>query len=237
MTQTDSVASLKPLYKGAVLFDLDGTLVDTAADFVAIVNRLRAQDDLPSLPDATIRSRVSDGARALTTLGFGLKEGEPDFAEKLDALLNEYADTLGDDAQLFDGFAPLLESLQEKQLAWGIVTNKPARFTDPLLTKLDLAPSNGVAICPCHVSARKPDPEGLIKAMGMLDLSVEQCIYVGDHERDIEAAKNAGMKSIACAYGYLKDDDNIHDWQADHIVHTVSELHDLIDQLFDDIHV
>lgn len=220
------------MFKGAVLFDLDGTLVDTAADFVAIVNDMRASDNLPPLPDDTIRNRVSDGARALVTQGFNLTEGEPGFAEKLDDLLERYSRTLGNEAALFDGFEPLLDNLASKQLAWGVVTNKPARFTDPLLSRLGLSPSNGVAICPCQLTHKKPDPEGLYKALEMLELDVDKCIYVGDHERDIEAAKNAGMVSVACAYGYLKDDDDIDTWQADYIVADVDELHTLINQLF-----
>jgi phosphoglycolate phosphatase len=217
-------------YKAAVLFDLDGTLVDTSADFVAVLNNMRNKDGLSPLPEADIRNTVSDGARALITLAYALNEGDKHFEEKRQQLLNEYEAELGLQAKLFQGFDDLLKQLESNNIAWGIVTNKPSRFTNPLLERLNIKPSNGVAICPDHVTHTKPHAEPLLLAASKLILTAEQCIYAGDHLRDIEAGKNANMKTIACAYGYIKPVENIHDWQADFIVNTVNELQQLLQQ-------
>ena len=218
-------------YRAGVLFDLDGTLVDTAADFVAIVNKMRHIDGKEPLPANTIRNSVSDGARALITLAYNMVEGEDGFAEKRQWLLDLYDEELGNDAALFPGFEALLQRFEENNIAWGIVTNKPAQFTDKLLQRLNLQPSNGVAICPDHVTHSKPDPEPIFLAMKKLGLSANQCVYVGDHDRDIAAGNAAQMTTIACAYGYIKEDDNIADWQADHIVDNVASLEELLFQL------
>lgn len=219
-------------YRGAILFDLDGTLVDTSADFVAVVNSMRVADGLPPLPDDDIRNTVSDGARALITLAYGLKEGDNHFEEKRQQLLNQYEDELGLQAKLFPGFDGMLAEMEQHNIAWGIVTNKPSRFTDPLLKRLDIKPSNGVAICPDHVTHTKPHPEPLLLAASKLGLQPKQCIYAGDHLRDIESGRNAGMQTIACAYGYIKPVENIAEWRADFTVDSVAELHQLARRLF-----
>lgn len=219
-------------YQGALLLDLDGTLVDTSADFVAVLNHMRQTDGLPALPENDIRNTVSDGARALIQLAYGLKEGEPHFEEKRQQLLDQYEVALGLKAQLFQGFEALLYDLESHHIAWGIVTNKPSRFTDLLLERLKLYPSQQVAICPDHVTYSKPHAEPLLLAAKKLQLTPAQCVYAGDHARDIEAGKNAGMTTITCAYGYIKPTDNIHAWQADYIAHSVNELHQLAQQLF-----
>ncbi len=219
-------------YKGAVLFDLDGTLVDTAADFVPILNGMRHADGMQALPADIIRNTVSDGARALITLAYDIDESHNKFEQKRQTLLDLYEQELGKAAGLFSGFSSLLQILKDNNIAWGVVTNKPQRFTDPLLTKLNLKPSNKVAICPDHVKQSKPHPEPLLLAAKQLNLSVDQCVYAGDHDRDIQAGKNAGMHTIACAYGYIKPEDNINDWQADTIVNTVDELQKQLQQYF-----
>lgn len=219
-------------YKGALLFDLDGTLVDTSADFVAVVNSMRAADGMPALPESDIRNTVSDGARALIALAYSLKEGDALFEAKRQQLLDQYEDELGQQARLFDGFTDLLATLERNNIAWGIVTNKPARFTDPLLARLQIKPSNGVAICPDHVKHTKPHAEPLLLAASQLGLAPGQCLYAGDHLRDIEAGRNAGMATIACAYGYIKPIENINDWQADFIVNSVAELHQFAQRHF-----
>ncbi len=219
-------------YRGALLFDLDGTLVDTSADFVAVVNSMRAADGMPALPEDAIRNTVSDGARALIALAYSLKEGDALFEEKRQQLLNQYEDELGKQAKLFAGFVDLLATLERNNIAWGIVTNKPSRFTDPLLQRLNIKPSRGVAICPDHVTHTKPHPEPLLLAASRLGLTPAQCIYAGDHLRDIESGRNAGMATIACAYGYIKPIENINDWQADFIVNSVAELHQFAQQHF-----
>ena len=216
-----------PVTKPAVLFDLDGTLIDTAADFIVVINTLCQQYNMPAPDSDAIRNTVSDGARALVELSFNTKEGEPGFEPLKEELLNLYEQELGKAAELFDGFESLLIQYQENQQAWGIVTNKPWRFTQPLLNRVfanipDLYPAS--VICPDHVKISKPDPEGLLLACKKMNAKPNNTWYVGDHKRDIEAGNNAKMTTIACEYGYIKIKDNINSWQADHIVATVNDI-------------
>ena len=207
----------------AFLFDLDGTLVDTAPDMAGALNRLRAENNLPALPYALIRPWVSHGAGALVKLGFGADIQ----AERLDALkqryLAIYAANLCVDSTLFPGMADVLKALSRQGRSWGVVTNKPAFLTEPLLAGLGLA-------TPCIVSGdtlpvNKPDPAPVRHACALLGLSVEECVMVGDHKRDIEAARAAGSPSIAAAFGYIQHDDDPHSWGADAVVQHAEELH------------
>ena len=210
----------------AFLFDLDGTLVDTAPDMAGALNRLRVENNLPALPYALIRPWVSHGAGALVRLGFGTDTQ----AERLDTLkqryLAIYAANLCVDSTLFPGMADVLKALSSQGRAWGVVTNKPAFLTEPLLAGLGLA-------TPCIVSGdtlpvNKPDPAPVRHACALLGLSVEECVMIGDHKRDIDAARAAGSPSIAAAFGYIQSDDNPHDWGADAVVHHADELHQWI---------
>ena len=219
-------------YRNAILLDLDGTLVDTAADFVAVINQMRGIDNLPPLPAQTIRNTVSDGARALVTLAYQIDENHSEFEKKRQWLLEMYEKELGKNATIFSGFNTLLEKLEANDIAWGIITNKPSRFTIPLLESLNIRPTRNVAICPDHVSQTKPHPEPLLLAAKKLSLQPAQCIYAGDHARDIEAGRRAGMKTIACAYGYIKSDDDINSWRADTTVQSVQELEQILCQQF-----
>jgi len=211
------------LHPAAFLFDLDGTLVDTAPDMAGALNRLRAENNLPALPFELIRPWVSHGAGALVKLGFG-EELE---AEHIEALRRRYIDiyaaNLCVDSVLFPGMAGGLDALRQQGRAWGVVTNKPAFLTEPLLAGLGL-------YSPCIVSGdtlsvNKPDPAPVRHACALLGLSVEECVMVGDHKRDIEAARAAGSPSIAAAFGYIQSDDNPHDWGADAVVNHAEELH------------
>ncbi|OYY74854.1 MAG: phosphoglycolate phosphatase [Gammaproteobacteria bacterium 28-57-27] len=210
----------------AFLFDLDGTLVDTAPDMAGALNRLRAENNLPALPYALIRPWVSHGAGALVRLGFGADIQ----AERLDVLkqryLAIYAANLCVDSTLFPGMADVLKALSSQGRSWGVVTNKPAFLTEPLLAGLGLT-------TPCIVSGdtlpvNKPDPAPVRHACALLGLSVEECVMVGDHKRDIDAARAAGSPSIAAAFGYIQSDDNPHDWGADAVVQHADELHQWI---------
>lgn len=212
----------------AVLFDLDGTLLDTAADFTTVLNSMLAARDLPLQNYEAVRQNVSNGARAVIKLGFSQDENTPGFAELLTEFLDHYADNLADHTTLFPGMAKVLEDLECWGLKWGVVTNKPARFTLPLLAALNLDKRCGPAICPDHVSRRKPDPEPLLLACEQLDIEPEQAIYVGDHVRDIEAGRAAAMPTIACRYGYISSDEDIASWQADYIVDQPAELADIV---------
>lgn len=209
----------------AVLFDLDGTLVDTAPDFARVLNQLRADDQLPPLPYDMIRSQVSNGARALVKLGFALDEHSDDFAHRLEKLLSLYEQGLAVESKLFDGLDTSLCWLEQHKIPWGIVTNKPSRYTLPLLRGLQLDQRCAVTVCPDHVTHKKPHPEPLLTACDWLSVDPLKTLYVGDHIRDIEAGHAAGNITLAAAWGYLEQDTDIDDWQADVILRTPTELH------------
>lgn len=213
----------------AILFDLDGTLVDTAPDFIAIVNKLLVEENKSPLPPATIRNCVSNGARALITLAFGLEEDHPEFNCLRERLLDLYDSHLADESILFDGMENCLGIIEAKNIPWGIVTNKPSRFTDPLLNALNLHHRSATTICPDHVARSKPNPEPLFKACDTIKVKPEQCLYVGDHIRDIEAGKNAGMKTAAALYGYIGENEDPLNWQADFLLKSPHELIPLLD--------
>lgn len=212
----------------AVLFDLDGTLIDTAPDFIRCLNMLRQQHKLEALPAEHIRRSVSKGARAMIRVGFGLEPEHPDYLEKHTAFLDLYEAGVAIETTLFEGMDELLLDLESRSIPWGIVTNKPARFAIPLIEALGLAERCATLICPDHVTERKPHPEPLFLACREIGAEPKQAIYVGDHERDIEAGRNAGMRTIAVRYGYIEQPESVDLWQADIIVDTVSDLAKLL---------
>lgn len=206
----------------AVVFDLDGTLVDTADDFVPTVQTLRKEQGLAPMDEALIRSSVSNGSRALVTLALSLEESDAGFEGHRQRLLSLYADILGSHARLYPGLDALIDELETRQIGWGIATNKPREYTVPLLEMLGLRPA--VVICPDDVSAPKPHPESLHKACAVLQCREQQTVYVGDHARDIEAGRRAGVYTIAAAYGYIEDGDSADAWGADLIVDSSEAL-------------
>jgi len=208
----------------AILFDLDGTLVDTAADFVHILNAQRHDHNLPPLDYQTIRDTVSNGARALTKLAFGGHEGEADFEAKKQELLSRYESCAGDKARLFDGMPEVLAAFEASSIPWGIITNKPRLYTDILLSKLGLDERSAITLCPDDVRHAKPDPESMILASKRLKCTLSKSIYVGDHERDIQAGKAANMPTVAVSYGYIQDKRNISTWGADFEIDHPCEL-------------
>lgn len=212
----------------AVLFDLDGTLIDTAPDFIRCLNLLRQQHQLAPLPAEHIRRSVSNGARAMIRVGFGLEPEHPDYLDKHTAFLDLYEAGVAIETTLFEGMDELLLDLERRSIPWGIVTNKPARFALPLIDALGLAERCATLICPDHVAERKPHPEPLFLACREIGAEPKQAIYVGDHERDIEAGRNAGMRTIAVRYGYIEQPESVDLWQADIIVDTVSDLAKLL---------
>ncbi|MFC6632061.1 HAD family hydrolase [Microbulbifer taiwanensis] len=212
----------------AVLFDLDGTLFDTAPDFIVVLNQLRQQEQLPPLPDDAIRSVVSNGARALVRLGFGKDEGDSGFDGLRQRLLDLYLAHLAEKTVPFPGIEALLDNLAENQIAWGIVTNKPEAYTVPLMQAFDQLPTPGAVICPDHVSKRKPDPEPVLLACSQIGCDPREAVYVGDHERDIAAGRAAGMPTIACSYGYIDEGDSAANWGADHLVDSAEEIWPLL---------
>lgn len=212
----------------AVLFDLDGTLVDTADEFVPAVQTLRAEHGLGPMDAARIRACVSDGARALVCLGLELAEADPDVEPRRLRLLELYAEVLGSAARVYPGVAELLAELADAGVAWGISTNKPRPFTEPLLEKLAIRPAPGSVVCPEDVVSRKPHPESLYRNCRELDCAPHEAIYIGDHRRDIEAGRRAGMYTIAAAYGYIAPGDDPENWGAGARADSSGQLRSLI---------
>lgn len=214
----------------AVLFDLDGTLIDTAPDFVSVLNRQLLAHGRHPLPPARIRSVVSQGSKAVVALGFAdLYPADSDDFERLrQEFLDTYLRHVADESRLFPGMDELLSGLEARGTPWGIVTNKPSRYTTPLLEALGLAPRCAVAICPDMVNHSKPHPEPMLKAAAEIRVAPAACVYVGDHRRDIEAGRNAGMATVAAAWGYILEGETARDWEADHTIDTVFELSRLL---------
>ncbi|MFA9203669.1 MAG: HAD family hydrolase [Flavobacteriales bacterium] len=215
----------------AVLFDLDGTLIDTAPDFIRIVRKLCAEDGIPEPSAAQIRSQVSEGARAMVRLIHPeLPLADPALLTYRQRFLDEYAQQIAVDTVLFEGMAALLDSLEQRHIAWGIVTNKPRYLSERLLIALGLQQRCAVLVCPEDVQHAKPDPEPMFLAANQLGIAADQIIYVGDHPRDIDAGRAAQMPTILAAYGYLPPEraHDLNDWQADHVVADVAELQALL---------
>ena len=214
----------------AVLFDLDGTLLDTAPDFAAVLNGMRQQREAPAIPYQAIRQTVSHGARALVELGFGLQPGDHGFDELLQELLSSYQTQMNRHSKLFPGIDTLLEAIETRGLPWGIVTNKPARYTDAILSALALDKRSGATICPDHVRHTKPHAEPILLACAQLGCAARDALYIGDHRRDIEAGNNAGTRTAAVRWGYISAEDPPENWGADHIADDIDAILSLIDQ-------
>lgn len=216
------------LAPSAVLFDLDGTLIDTAPDFIRCLNLLRKQHGLPPLPAEQIRQSVSNGARAMIRVGFGLEPEHPDYLARHTEFLDLYEAGVAVETTLFEGMEQILQTLESRHIPWGIVTNKPVRFAAPLVKALALSERCAAVVCPDHVAQRKPHPEALFLACRQIGAEPTRAVYVGDHERDIEAGRNAGMKTIAVRYGYIEQPETVDLWQADIIADTISDLAKLL---------
>lgn len=215
----------------AVLFDLDGTLLDTATDFTAVLNGMLDEHKRPQQSYDAVRQCVSDGARAVVGLGFDQAQESDDFALLLSEFLDRYLAQVSISTTLFPGMAEVLIHIESLNLKWGIVTNKPSRYTEPLLAAMQLSARCGTTICPDHVTHSKPHPEPIYLACKELDCRPANTIYVGDHRRDIEAGHNASMRTVACRYGYISRDDSADNWGASYIVDTPTDLIPLISRL------
>ena len=212
----------------AVLFDLDGTLLDTAPDFLASTNLLLSQKGMPLLNENDIRWLVSHGSAGIIRNAFKIDETHQDFETIRQELLALYKDNLADQTRPFDGINELLLELGQQQTPWGIVTNKPELYTLAILEQLPLSPSPATIICPDHVTNTKPDPESIILACNQMGIEPKNTVYIGDHLRDIEAGLRAGATTIAAAYGYISDEEDTSSWGAHHTVSCATQLHDLI---------
>ena len=243
---------MKPSQLKAVLFDLDGTLVDTADEFIVVVQALRGEHGMDKMDPARIRRSVSNGARALVELGLGISPDEEVFESKRLRLLELYAGVLGTAAKPYPGIGPLLDALEKRGVRWGVATNKPRAYAEPLLQNLGMLPpaaaveagqgreghrdgntANGAyycgsLVCPDDVKDRKPHPESLYLNCRELECSPHEAVYVGDHLRDVEAGRRAGMYTVAAAYGYIEPGDSPNSWGADALVNCSTELTDLI---------
>jgi len=212
-----------------VLFDLDGTLIDTAPDFIQVVNKLLAENDKPGIAPDLIYQTVSDGARALVKLAFAIEESDSSFSTLNQRLLDLYEEQIEHtEAVLYPGLNELLQELESANIPWGIVTNKPELYSNALLRKLSLDKRCSVLICPDHVENRKPHPEPILLACEKLHCNTEKTVYVGDHLRDIQAAKNADVIAIAAAYGYLNSESKVGEWYADFILQQSEQLKPLL---------
>lgn len=231
MQQSNAIHNTAADTVKAVLFDLDGTLIDTAADFIRIIQAMCVEAGRPVVDADLIRSQVSEGARAMVHLVYPeMAVNSAEFLGHRQAFLERYGAQIVVDTDLFTGMYALLEHLEAHDIPWGIVTNKPRGLSESLLAALNLTARCAVLVCPEDVTKAKPDPEPMYLAAEQLNIAAEQIIYVGDHPRDIDAGRNAGMPTILAAYGYLplQHKDNLSAWQADHIVHNVTELHDVL---------
>ena len=201
---------MKPTIKG-VLFDLDGTLLDTALDMTEALNALRAQEGLEALSNESVRCQVSHGGHALVRLGFGTLPPASHEAMRL-RLLDIYRRQLAKHTQLFEGGDEMLTELERRGLAWGIVTNKPGWLTDPLLVEVKLNTRARAVVSGDTLSERKPHPMPLLHAAATMGVEPAHCVYVGDAERDMQAAQAAGMYAVVAGYGYLGDADRADEW-------------------------
>lgn len=207
-----------------ILFDLDGTLLDTAPDLAAALNTVLEENQLPPLPFESIRPAVSHGGIALIKLGFRLQQDDPRFDALRQRLLTVYRENISRRTTLFPGMEALLQAIEQRGLNWGVVTNKPGWLTDPLMKDLQLYDRAVCVISGDTLQQRKPHPAPLLHACQLANSLPEQCLYVGDAQRDIEAGINAGMYTMVALFGYFTEQDRPHDWGANHLIEEPREL-------------
>ena len=207
-----------------VLFDLDGTLVDTAPDLGGAANAVRVKLGMEPLPLIQYRPVASAGARGLLKAALGITPDHPDFPAHRDHFLAYYRANLTRQSVLFEGMAQLLDEFDSNGIAWGVVTNKPSWLTNPLLEEMNLASRAACAVSADEVAKAKPAPDAILLACKQVRMDVADCVYVGDDKRDIDAARAAGMRAIAADWGYLGDNGPIESWHADAIAGTPLQL-------------
>jgi N-acetyl-D-muramate 6-phosphate phosphatase len=207
-----------------VLFDLDGTLADTAPDLGFALNQQRLARGMPELPIEAVRSQASSGARGLLKIGFNIEPGQSGYDAMRDEFLDIYERNLSRNTRLFPGVSALLEQVERRGLRWGIVTNKAERFTFPLLRALTLVDRAACVICGDTTPNPKPHPAPLLAAAEKLGIPARQCIYVGDDERDVQAGHAAGMPVVVARYGYLGNGTPPQLWGADGFIDAPEDL-------------
>ncbi len=211
----------------AVLFDLDGTLIDTAPDMVAVLQDMQTAHGIEPVPYALARANVSHGAIGLLSVGF--PDAHAEFNSPLHVeYLERYTQRVCVESVIFDGLEALLDELDTAGIRWGIVTNKPERLTLPLLEMLELASRSACIVSGDTVAERKPHPAPMLHACEVAGMTPQQTIYAGDAARDIQAGRAAGMATIAAAYGYVTDDDDPASWGADEIASDTTDLAQIV---------
>ncbi|MBU1235864.1 MAG: HAD-IA family hydrolase [Gammaproteobacteria bacterium] len=212
----------------AVFFDLDGTLADTAPDLGGALNELLIEVGRAPMDTAVLRPHVSAGTRGMLGIGFGLKPDDADYPDLAKRFLELYAARICVGTRLFDGMAELLDALERRDILWGVVTNKPARFTEPLIDCLGLTERSAAIISGDSAPKPKPAPDTLLLACEQAGVPPRLTFYVGDDLRDVQAAHAAGMRAIAAAWGYLGDGVPIADWNADATIAAPLNLLDIL---------
>jgi len=212
----------------AVLFDLDGTLIDSAPDLAGAVEDMRAKRGLPALDLSVYRPMAGAGARGMLGVGFGLAPDDPGFATLREEFFQSYERRLTLKTRVFDGVSDVIQRLEQQQLPWGVVTNKASRFTETLTRAIALFDSASVIISGDSTAYSKPHPEPLLEAARRIGIAPGHCVYVGDDERDIVAGQAAGMNTVAVAYGYLGVQADLHRWGADAVVNYPGQLLQLL---------
>jgi N-acetyl-D-muramate 6-phosphate phosphatase len=217
-----------------ILFDLDGTLADTAPDLAHTLNLLLQEEGRATLPYDIIRPEVSHGSPALVKLGFGLTREDTDYIRIRDRLLEIYVDNLCRETRLFPGMRELLSALHERGLHWGIVTNKPAFLTEPLVERLGLTKRAACVVSGDTTNNRKPHPEPMHHACELTGSRPDECVYVGDAERDIRAGKDAGMRALVALFGYIGENETPDTWGADGMVKSPMEILDWLKNIVEE---
>lgn len=212
----------------AVLFDLDGTLIDSAPDLGAAVDKMRVDRGLPSLALETYRQMAGAGARGMLGVAFNLSADHPDFPAMREEFFSNYERCMTSRTYAFDGVPQLIVDLLNLDYSWGVVTNKSMRFTDPLTRSMPLFSSAQTIVSGDTTPYAKPHPEPLLEAARRLAIAPSECLYVGDDERDIVAGLAAGMRTVAATYGYLGQAANPARWNADAIINSPAELLQLL---------
>jgi N-acetyl-D-muramate 6-phosphate phosphatase len=212
----------------AVLFDLDGTLLDSAPDLAAAANAMLVHRGQAKKPVALYRDQCGYGVRSLLSIAFGKLPNEANYEAMCEEFLSYYAKEMIKSPKLFTGIKEILASLERAAIPWGIVTNKNQRLTNPLVAQIAEFTHAKVVISGDTTAHAKPHPEPLYEAARCLSIAPEQCIYVGDGERDIQAGKAANMHTIAVTYGYISHPNDAQTWQADRIAHTQNELREIL---------
>jgi len=213
-----------------VLFDLDGTLLDTAPDLAAALNRVLVENRREPLPFETIRPAVSHGGIAIIRRGFGLAASDPAIEPLRQRLLALYRANISTHTRPFPGMTEVLDTLEARGLNWGVVTNKPGWLTHPLLSDLGLLQRAACVVSGDTLAQCKPHPAPMLHACMLAGSEPQRCVYVGDAQRDVEAGNNAGMYTLVALFGYFRDDDRPQEWQADAMINAPADLLEWLDE-------